>query len=162
MELSYDIKIARPDDAEAVLSLYQSAKGGEFCAWSDSYPDMLEIEHDLETWNLYVMTQDSKIIGAVSVVPENELDVLDCWSCKDSREIARVVISREYRGKGLSFELVRFIESILYKDACRALHLSVAKINIPAYKTYIKAGFVTVGEVKMFGNSYYLMEKLLD
>ncbi len=41
----------------------------------------------------------------------------------------------------------------------KSIHLSVAKSNIPAYKTYIKLGFKTVGEVEIYGGDYYLMEK---
>ena len=142
-----------------MLSLYESAKNGAFCVWNDNYPSMIEIEHDLETMNLYVMTDGSKVIGAISVVPENELDGFDCWSWKDGKEIARVVIDKDYQGHGLSHQMVQSIESILRENGCKAIHLSVAKSNIPAYKTYIKAGFAVVGEAQMYGNDYYLMEK---
>ena len=130
--------------------------------WNDSYPTMTEIEQDLEMKSLYVMTDGSKVIGAISVVPENELDGFDCWSYKSSREIARVVIDKAYRGNGLSFKMVQNIVSILQKNGCKAIHLSVVKTNIPAYKTYIKAGFGVVGEAQMYGNDYYLMEKAID
>ena len=159
---SQNFRIAQQDDAEHVLSLYQSAKSSAFCVWNDSYPSIAEIEHDLETKNLYVMTDDSKVIGAISVVPENELDDFDCWSCKDGKEIARVVIDKAYQGYGLSFEMVQGIASILRKNGCKAIHLSVVKTNVPAYKTYIKAGFAVVGEAQMYGNDYYLMEKSID
>ena len=157
-----NFKIATQDDAEHILSLYQSAKSGEFCVWNDSYPTITEIEHDLETKNLYVMTDGGKIIGAISIVPENELDGFDCWSCKDGKEIARVVIDKDYQGHGLSYQMVQSIESILRENGHMAIHLSVAKSNIPAYKTYIKAGFTVVGEAQMYGNDYYLMEKAID
>lgn len=123
---------------------------------------MTEIEHDLETSNLYVMTDGSKIFGAISVVPENELDGFDCWSCKDGKEIARVVIDKDYQGHGLSFEMMQNVESILRESGHKAIHLSVVKSNIPAYKTYIKADFAIVGEAQMYGNDYYLMEKAID
>lgn len=123
---------------------------------------MTEIEHDLETSNLYVMTDGSKVIGAISVVPENELDSFDCWSCKDGKEIARVVIDKDYQGHGLSFEMMQNVESILRESGHKAIHLSVVKSNIPAYKTYIKADFAIVGEAQMYGNDYYLMEKAID
>ena len=123
---------------------------------------MTEIEHDLETKNLYVMTDGSKVIGAISVVPENELDSFDCWSCKDGKEIARVVIDKDYQGHGLSFEMMKNVESILRESGHKAIHLSVVKSNIPAYKTYIKADFAIVGEAQMYGNDYYLMEKAID
>ena len=154
--------MAEQEDVAQVLSLYQKARNGEFCVWSDSYPTIAEIAHDLETKNLYVMTDGSKVIGAISVVPENELDDFDCWSCKDGKEIARVVIDKAYQGHGLSLEMVQSIAAILGKNGCKAIHLSVVKSNIPAYKTYIKAGFAVVGEAQMYGNDYYLMEKAID
>ena len=157
-----NFRMATQDDAAQVLSLYESAKSGAFCVWNESYPSMTEIAHDLETKNLYVMTDGNKIIGAISVVPENELDDFDCWSCKEGKEIARVVIEKTYQGRGLSFEMVQNIVPILRKNGCKAIHLSVVKTNIPAYKTYIKAGFAVVGEAQMYGNDYYLMEKAID
>ena len=108
------------------------------------------------------MKDDNKVIGAISIVPENELDGFDCWLYKDSKEIARVVVDKAYQGQGLSFEMVQKIESIIKNKGHKAIHLSVVKINIPAYKTYIKAGFNVVGEAKMYGNDYYLMEKAID
>ena len=161
-EQKLNFRIARQGEEEQVLSLYQSAKGSKFCVWNESYPCMTEIEHDLETSNLYVMTDGSKIFGAISVVPENELDGFDCWSCKDGKEIARVVIDKDYQGHGLSFEMMQNVESILRESGHKAIHLSVVKSNIPAYKTYIKADFAIVGEAQMYGNDYYLMEKAID
>ena len=154
-----NFRMATQEDAAQVLSLYENAKSGKFCVWNESYPTVKEIAHDLETNNLYVMTHGSKIAGAISVVPENELDHFDCWSRKDGKEIARVVIAKEYQGQGLSFEMVQSIASILRENGCKAIHLSVVKTNIPAFKTYSKAGFAVVGEAQMYGNDSFLMEK---
>ena len=60
-------RMAKQTDAEHIFSLYQNAKVSEFCVWNDSYPTIAEIAHDLETNNLYVMTDGNKIIGAISV-----------------------------------------------------------------------------------------------
>lgn len=148
-------------DAEAVLSLYKNAQNGPFCTWNDSYPTMTEITHDLETKNLYVMTRGDEIAGAISVVPENELDDFDCWSCKGGREIARVVVAKAFQGQGIAYEMVQAVTDLLRKSGCKAIHLSVVKANLPAYKTYLKAGFAMVGEAQMYGNDYYLMEKVI-
>lgn len=153
--------MAQPEDTERVLSLYQKARTGDFCVWDDSYPTIAEIQQDLDTHNLYVTTDGSKIIGAISVVPENELDSFECWSYKDGKEIARVVIDPACQGQGLAFKMVQHVESILGSSGCKAIHLSVAKSNIPAYRTYIKAGFSVVGEAHMYGNDYFLMEKAI-
>lgn len=159
--MTLNFRPAQQSDAQYILSLYQRAQSSGFCVWNDSYPSMAEITHDLETESLYVLTDGGKIIGAISVVPENELDGFACWSCSSGKEIARVVIDKAYQGRGLSFEMVQNIQSILRKSGCSAIHLSVVKSNIPAYKTYVKAGFVTVGTADMYGNHYYLMEKAL-
>lgn len=162
VEPKRNFRKAQQGDKEHIFSLYKKAQSGEFCVWNDFYPSMTEIEHDLETKNLYVMTDNRKIIGAISIVPENELDSFECWSNKDSKEIARVVIDTSYQGQGLSLKMVQSIESILCSNGCKAIHLSVVKSNIPAYKTYMKAGFAVVGETHMYGNDYYLMEKAID
>ena len=105
--------MAQQSDMEHVLSLYESVKSSAFCVWNDNYPTISEIQHDLETNNLYVMTDGGNIIGAISVVPENELDGFDCWSCKDGKEIARVVIHKAYQGRRLAFAMVQKVEAIL-------------------------------------------------
>ena len=161
MESVFEFRAARPGEAETIFSLYQEAKKGPFCVWNDSYPGMAEINHDLETRNLYTLTHQGDIIGAISIVPENELDDFDCWTCKDGKEIARVVVDKAHQGQGLSLEMVKSIASILQKSDYQTIHLSVVKSNLPAFKTYIKAGFTVVGEAQIYGNDYYLMEKAI-
>jgi ribosomal protein S18 acetylase RimI-like enzyme len=154
--------MAQQGDEKQVHSLYQRAKGDKFCVWNDSYPSEAEIAHDLGTNNLYVLTDGGKIIGAISVVPENEMDDFTCWSCSAGKEIARVVIDKSCQGRGLSLKMVESVEAVLRGKGHISIRLSVAKINIPAYKTYIKAGFSVVGEAQMYGNDYYLMDKQIQ
>ncbi len=105
----YIFRKAKKEDASSVYALYKSVVGEEFCVWNDAYPDTLEIEADLASNNLYVLTDGEKIIGAISIVPQNELDGFECFT-SDGPEIARVVIAKEYRGKGLSYKMVSEIE----------------------------------------------------
>lgn len=80
---------------------------------------------------------------------------------RDVREIARVVVNRRFRGKGIAYEMVKKLEYILKEEGCTAIHLLVACKNIPAYKTYMKAGFEVMGECDMYGNHFYACEKPL-
>ncbi len=154
---------ARVYEKNEILALYKSVIGEEFCVWNEIYPEMQEIEHDIKTENLFVLVGEGRIIGAMSLVPENELDGFGFWSSRDGchREIARVVVASSHRGKGLAYEMVQSIIPILKERRCTSVRLSVAKCNIPACKTYQKADFDTVGEAEMYGGSYYLMEKRL-
>ncbi len=160
----FQFRQARQEEAAAIYTLYQSVQGGPFCTWNETYPGMQEVLQDLETGNLYVLTDGETIVGALSVVPENELDAFPNWKCGDGtqREIARVAVAKTHQGRNLSSRMVENVLKLLARDGCGSVHLSVAKQNLPAYRTYQKAGFEAVGEVDMYGNRYFLMEKTLS
>lgn len=155
-------RLAREDEAGIIHALYRQAAGREFCVWNQEYPGMSEITHDTETGNLFVLEKDGRVIGAISVVPENELDDLLCWNHKeDANEIARVVIHPDDQGKGYSGIMLENTLEELTSRGCRAVHLSVADENIPAQKTYQRLGFVMSGESDMYGHHFFLYEKAL-
>lgn len=152
------------DEADKILSLYQSVIGSEFCTWNEHYPGMEEIQADYESSNLFVLRNGAEIIGAISIVPENELDDLEYWRIKNGKiaEIARVTVAPEYQGRGLALQMVQETEKILKSRGCSGVHLLAALKNIPAYKTYQKAGYHVMGECDMFGHRFYAFEKELS
>ncbi len=156
------LRLARADELDTVLALYKSVLGTPFCVWNENYPDRLELDHDFETENLYAFAEVDAVIGAVSVVPENELDELDCWRVRDgAAELARIVISLDRRGHGLAVTMLSELIARLDAAGVPSIHISAAVTNIPSLKTYKKLGFDTVGEADLFGGRYYLLEKIL-
>lgn len=154
---------AEKEEQAAVLGVYRLVTGLPFCVWNEAYPGEFEVSHDTETGNLYLLEDGKRIIGTVSVVPENELDDLDAWRIRENAaEIARVAVIPDEQGKGFAHVLVREILSVLRERGIRAVHLMAAEGNLPARKTYLSAGFVPVGECDMYGNHYILMEKALS
>ncbi len=158
-----EFRRAAATELEGILELYRSVIGTEFCTWNEFYPGEEEIGTDYRNNNLFVMVESEQLLGALSVIYENELDELDYWKVRSGavREIARVVVNTRFQGKGIAYEMVRQIEGALKGERCTAIHLLVACKNIPAYKTYMKAGFKVMGECDMYGNHYYACEKLL-
>lgn len=157
-----DFRKAEEIDSERVLKLYKSVLGGQFTVWNELYPGKEEIRHDTENGCLYLLTDGKNIAGAVSIVPENEMDCQIAWQYTENvREISRICISPDYQGRGLSFALVNNISEVLKERGYGAVHLSVAQKNIPAIKNYRKLGFEFRGEAVMYGNSYFLCEKKL-
>ena len=150
-------------DLEAVANLYQSAIGRPGCVWDDEYPTVTEAAHDLEGGNLYVLELDGSVIGAVSVLCENEWNEFADWQVADGsqREIARVVISEANKGKGYAVQMLEALFSHLAHDGCRAIRLTVAKANPAAMNTYKKLGFEFLNEAFMYGHDYWLCEKVL-
>ncbi len=157
-------RLAKKEEADAILALYDSVRGKGFCVWNESYPTMLEIDADLKSNGLYVLTDGVKLAGTLSVITERELDSFDIWERRDNSvcEVGRIAVSEEYRGRGLAYRMITEISEILKKRGHSAIHLSVAKSNTPALKTYAKAGFVTRGEAFIYENDYYLIEKPLS
>lgn len=149
---------AESRDRNAVLALYESVKGGELCPWNEYYPTALEADADLAAGGLFVLTMGDTLVGAGSIVPENELDGLDCWTSADASELARIAIAPATQGRGLAAVLVGRLLDTLRQRGCAWVHLSAAKGNIPALRTYERLGFVKVGERDMYGGSYYLYE----
>jgi L-amino acid N-acyltransferase YncA len=154
---------AEKSEAESIMALYKAVIGTPFCTWDESYPGKSEIAGDLKAGTLYVLEEDHQVIGAISIVPENELDHFNCWALKENaREFARVVIKPDQQHKGLSVYLVEGVIRELQRQGAAAIHIAVAKENIPAQKLYRKTGFDFCGEADMYGHSYFLCERTIE
>ena len=154
---------AETREAEAIRALYQAVIGTPFCTWDESYPGETEIAGDLSAGTLYVLEEDHQVIGAISIVPENEMDHFSCWSVKrNAREFARVVLKPDQQHRGLSVYLVEGIIRELQRQGVAAIHIAVAKENIPAQKLYRKTRFDFCGEADMYGHSYFLCERTIE
>lgn len=154
---------ARLDELNKIYALYKSVIGGRFCTWNDDYPGMQEIKHDFETDNLFVMISGEELVGAASIVPENEMDDLPFWKTHSGNEceIARIVVAKSFRGNGFAENMVNRLIDILKCRGCDTVRLSVATVNIPALSIYRKIGFNIVGNSDMYKNHYILMEKTI-
>ena len=149
------------DDLPQITNLYRAAIGTPGCTWSENYPGSFELEHDFASGNLYVLSEGETVVGAVSVVSPNELDSAYAWEEQNAKEIARVVISRDYGGRGLAVQMLHRLFEKLKQEGCDAIHLSAACCNHAAIKTYRRLGFSFLAQADLYGNRYYLCEKKL-
>ena len=157
-----EYRLAKKEELPAVLELYKSVIGSEFCTWDEDYPGLEEINADHGNSSLFVLTEGDSLLGAVSIIPENELDELDCWQYRENAaELARVVVTPSMQGKGLSKKLVTEAENLLRQRGVKVVHLLAAVQNIPANRCYRSCGYVRYGEIPMYDSIYYPCEKLL-
>lgn len=154
---------AQASELSAVEALYRAASGSPYSVWDENYPTLADARHDLETGNLFVLMEGAALAGSLSIVPEREMDDLPCWTVNDGTqcEIARIAIASAYQGRGLAARMVLDILPILKERGCHTVRLSAAVTNLPAWKTYRRLGFQTLGEADLFSSRYYLMEKNL-
>lgn len=155
---------AREADLEAVASIYSSVIGQKGCTWSKDYPTRGDALNDARAGGLYVLRQDGRVVGALSIVAENELDDIDLWRVKDDalyREIARVCVAKEMQGRGYSMVMLDRLLEMLLEQGCKAVHLLVAKDNLAAISTYRDMGFEFLGECYRYEHDFYICEKEL-
>ena len=156
------LRQARNEDLSRIMQLYRSVIGHPGCNWSISYPNEANLYEDFHSQNLYVLCKGKKIIGAGSIVPQNELDDLSCWRYQENtREIARIVIAPAYQGKGHGKYMVRKLCSRMRSAGIQAVHLLVSTENYHAIRLYRNAGFFGRAQCKRYGNMYYALEKKL-
>lgn len=157
------LALANEQDSLVVEQLYNKAKKQPFCVWDKNYPTIDNIKYDISKQCLFVLKLNTKIIGAVSVVFDKELDCFDCFKEKGPHvaEIGRITIDSDFSGNGYAALMLQKLMTDLKKFGYNTVHLSVAKCNIPAYKTYIKLGFFIVGQAPLYNGEYFLLEKTL-
>ena len=154
------IRIADPEDLDKLYEFYKEVilhqKEDQYSAnWTlDVYPAREDLEGHLENDRYCIMEEDGEIIGAACVCyHEDEIykDVKWTVPCKDDEVmvIHLLAVSPEYRGRGLSYELLKkIIED--GRNTSKAIHLDVVKGNLPAFELYKKAGFHYIGEEEIF------------
>ena len=156
------LRLAKKEDLTEILKMYRSVIGKNGCNWSISYPNEATLHEDFCTGNLYVLWRGSKMIGAGSIVPRNELDDLDCWQHrKNAGEIARIVIKPEYQSKGYGKHLVNKLCYKLDHKGCQAVHLLASTENHHALNLYRETKFYCKGEYQRYDHTYYAFEKKL-
>lgn len=156
------LRNATKADLPQILKLYRSVIGKRGCTWDEFYPNETTLQEDFNAKQLYVLFKDKRMIGAASIVPENELDDLDCWQIRENaKEIARIVIAPEYQSKGYGKHLVNKLCLKIERMGCKAVHILAAKENHPALNLYRETGFQNKGSCHRYDLDFYAYEKIL-
>ena len=159
-----ELILARAEDIDAVVKIYDSVRGVGFCVWNENYPTREHAERDRDADCLYVLKQDGETVGCASVEPIAEDDDLPFWRINDGthREISRIAISPAHQGRGYAAKMVGMLIERLASLGVHSVHLLAAKANPPAYRTYRALGFDFIGECYRYGTDYYVCEKILS
>ena len=102
------IEKATAKDKDEILKLYKSQLGRKYCPWNDDYPSMETIDFDLSRDALLIMRAEGKIIAAISVDDDEEVNNLKCWTSElqPGGELSRLAVSPDCQSKGLAKEMI--------------------------------------------------------
>ena len=168
------IVAATEENKEEILKLYKIQLGREFCPWDDSYPGMKEIEFDLGRESLFVMIdgqeinadavrKEDRIIAAISIDDDPQVERLDCWSHKlaPGAELSRLAVHPDFQNQKIARQMLVFGMEELARREYKSVHFLVNKLNVKALRSYAVFGFDTVGECSLFGQPFLCYEKSL-
>lgn len=158
------IVMAAKQDKEEILKLYKAQLGREFCPWTEDYPGGETIDFDLSRDALFVMKEDDRIVAAISLEEDEDVDRLECWDeeLAPGGELARLAVLPEMQNKGLARQMLQHGMKILKERGFRSIHFLVNKHNKKAITSYAVFGFAIVGECHMYEQDFLCYEKVLD
>ena len=155
--MNYEIVLAKEEDRKGLLSLYKSQVGREGCPWTDEYPSNETIDFDLSRDALYVLKTDGKIVGAISIEEDEEVNKIPYWNSELEPE-AEFAVSPDMQGQGIGKILVKFLIDELKKKGFKGIHIIVNRYNPKALRLYDSFEFKNVGECSMYNQDFFCYE----
>lgn len=158
------LTLARPDDADALLTLYRREIGRPGCTWDEDYPNRGIALRDLARQDVYCLRDgEGRLYAAVTAAREEELSALPCWTLRPAhpREIARLAVAPEAQGHGLAASLLTELFGLLGAQGCDGLRLLVSPDNAAALKTYARLGCTVCGSCEMYDQHWLACEMAL-
>ncbi len=152
-------RAAKAAEAEEVLALYRAAAAAGGTEWDDEYPNLETIAFDLSEDGLFVLCYKDRIVGAVSMIPWDDLDAMPIWTPGGrSTVLARLCVHPDARGQGLGRILVEEIRRVAKDRGYTVTHHMASQYMEAPLRIYRSMGFRQVGEIHMFDTDYYGFE----
>lgn len=157
------IRNATPEDADTILQLYKDQIGRQFCPWTDHYPARGEIEYDLSRDSLFVMCDEGKIVAAISIDKDEQVEGLSCWSSNlaPGGEVSRLAVHRDYQNQGIARKMIEYTMMVLKERGYNSIHFLVNIYNTKAIRSYEHLKCNKVGECFLYEQPYMCYEKAL-
>ncbi|MEY8442364.1 GNAT family N-acetyltransferase [Lactobacillaceae bacterium 24-114] len=147
------IKIAEINDLPGVISLYKAIcdhqsqdQYGANWTWGE-YPSEESLTENIQKKQLVIGLQDGKVIAGGVVTIGEDYPQVDWPTPATENEIGvlhLLGVHPDYRGTGISSQIVGAVQNHAKKLGLKVLHLDVLANNVPAEKLYQKNGFKLV------------------
>ncbi len=154
-------------DRQDILDLYHAcaAWGPVYgnSSWNEFYPSMEEIQADLSLEGLFVMTCDKEIIAAISLIPHDDLDELDCWTDVPSCVPVRLGVHPHWQRSvsRIAERMMIYVRGIARQRGYQALRFLAAENNLAACRLYDTLDCEKKGKTEMYGHDFICYEMMV-
>ena len=152
-------------DLEGVVALYRSctafspSHGND--NWSEEYPSRVFAEEDLANHGLFVLEHAGEIVGAISLVPEDDWDALPVWQGEKSCNLSRLGIKPQLQKLHLAERMMEEISRVAKERGFRSTRHGSLISNVASNRLYERMGYQNRGKAAMYGHEYWCFERLL-
>ncbi len=154
---------AKANELDDILAFYDLVRKSDMCAWHNGYPGKEEIDYDFSRASLFVLKDEGRIIGTISIDKDEAVEGLDLWSrtLVPAAELSRLGVHPDMQNKGIARLLLKYAMEELKRRGMKGVHFLVAKSNLKAINSYKKLNFDKVGECRLFEEDWWCYEKEL-
>jgi len=134
--------------------------------WDARYPNPEVFENDIELSQLWVACVDDDIAGVTAITTDQAPEYATIgWDINETAIVThRLVVSPQYRGKGVAEKLLLKAETVAISRGIKLLRIDTNSQNEVAKKLFLKSGYVFAGEIGLAfrpGLGFYCYEKRL-
>jgi len=161
--------LAKKTDTIAIIQLLKRCavdlEQQEIFQWNEHYPSIEIIENDIRLNQLYLLTNDTKIIGTIVLSTIKDPEYNDVSWIEDDQTalyIHRLAIDPEEQKKGYAQQLMDFAEDYAATHHFKTIRLDTFSKNERNQLFYIKRGYQKTGSIFLPSQSnapFYCFEK---
>ena len=148
------IRIATPPDIPKILQLTKACAqfmvANNIYQWNEYYPSKQAFEQDLERNELWVVENDSHIIGCIVIsnLMDTEYEPIS-WLTKNIQNIYihRLAVHPSFQGMGLAKKLMDFAENYAREHHAASIRLDTFSQNKRNIKFYEARGYTRLGNI---------------
>lgn len=159
------IELAKIKDLEEIdqvaLLTIQNMMASNIDQWTLSYPRRAHYQMDIEKNALYLYKMDGKIVGAITVLQENDeaYKTIDSWLSDNALVIHRVIVHPSYQQKKIAQKLFNFAYELGVKNKYKSIKIDTHLNNYKMRSFLAKNNFVEIGYLACINRMAY--EKIL-
>ena len=148
------IRAGNISDIDSILNITKScaihmAQNGVY-QWNEHYPDIGSFVDDEENKELYVYTENEKVIGCISLCNKmDEVYFAVKWKTKNDNNlyIHRLAVHPDFQKKGVGKALMDFGEKYAREKKYISVRLDTFSMNKRNLKFYKSRGYHQLGEI---------------
>ena len=90
----------------------------------------------------YLAIEDGKAVGLIMGIMReyDEFDYID-YKCPKAGVVTELIVSKNIRGKGLGYKLMKELESYFHEKGCEYIYIDVFAYNETAINFYDRVGY---------------------